>query len=165
MERWPRGLRQQVANLSYRKVPWVRIPLAPPNYLGYQLSWESDWFATSRSTVRSRYAPPNNNAGLAQLVERLLYTQNVGGSNPSSRTSLNGLLVEWFKMLACHARDHGFDPRTGRQLIMRVQLSGRAPAFQADCRRFDPDHPLQHYFDDTLVNPSQKSSSDTVVRR
>ena len=37
------------------------------------------------------------------------------GSNPTlSAKTHNGLLVEWLKTSACHAEDHGFDPRTGR---------------------------------------------------
>jgi hypothetical protein len=39
-----------------------------------------------RAGGRRRYITPRGR--LAQLVERLLYTQNVGGSNPSPPTSL-----------------------------------------------------------------------------
>lgn len=51
------------------------------------------------------------------------------GSNPAGPTITynkvtnpelpinNGLLVEWFKTLACHARDHGFNSRTGRHIL------------------------------------------------
>jgi hypothetical protein len=29
-ERWPSGLRRTLGKRVYRKVPWVRIPLSPP---------------------------------------------------------------------------------------------------------------------------------------
>jgi hypothetical protein len=30
-ERWPSGLRRTLGKRVYRKVPWVRIPLSPPD--------------------------------------------------------------------------------------------------------------------------------------
>lgn len=38
--------------------------------------------------LRSPLTGPINDAGLAQLVEQLVYTEWVGGSSPSSRTTL-----------------------------------------------------------------------------
>ena len=61
---------------------------------------------------------------LAQLVERLPYKQNVGGSTPSSPTSFYRLLLrrliravvaQLVRVLACHASGRGFEPRPPRQ--------------------------------------------------
>src|ERR1700691_533809 len=38
-ERWPSGLRRTLGKRVYRKVPWVRIPLSPPeNYISLTLN-------------------------------------------------------------------------------------------------------------------------------
>ena len=57
---------------------------------------------------------------IAQLGEHLPYKQRVIGSSPivSIRVGmnpiLNGLVVQLVRTLACHARGHGFESRSGR---------------------------------------------------
>ena len=67
--------------------------------------------------------PSRSAKTIGQVAERLMalvLKTSVGdeptvGSNPTlSAKTHNGLLVEWLKTSACHAEDHGFDPRTGR---------------------------------------------------
>ena len=53
---------------------------------------------------------------LAQLVERLPYKQNVGGSTPSSPTT-NAVVAQLVRVQACHAWGRGFEPRPPRQII------------------------------------------------
>lgn len=50
---------------------------------------------------------------VAQLVERLTVTQEASGSIPDFHP-LFGPLVQLVRTPACHAGDHGFEPRTDR---------------------------------------------------
>lgn len=54
---------------------------------------------------------------LAQMVERLPYKQNVGGSIPSPDTSHCPVNSE-ARVLPCPGRSRGFDSRTGRHSQM-----------------------------------------------
>ena len=58
---------------------------------------------------------------LAQLVERLPYKQNVGGSIPSAPTIYNAAVVQLVRISACHAEGRGFESRPLRHFIMILQ--------------------------------------------
>ena len=52
---------------------------------------------------------------IAQLGEHLPYKQRVTGSSPVVPT-INGLVVQLVRTLACHARGRGFEPHPGRHI-------------------------------------------------
>ena len=52
---------------------------------------------------------------IAQLGEHLPYKQGVIGSSPIVPT--NGLVGQWVRTLACHARGRGFESHPGRQTL------------------------------------------------
>ena len=64
---------------------------------------------------------------LAQLVERLPYKQNVGGSIPSAPTIISDIyflievssaaVVQLVRISACHAEGRGFEPRPLRHSL------------------------------------------------
>jgi hypothetical protein len=53
---------------------------------------------------------------IAQLVERLSYMQEVTGSKPFAGTSF-GVVAQLVRVLACHARGRGFEPRSLRHIV------------------------------------------------
>ena len=61
---------------------------------------------------------------LAQLVERLPYKQDVGGSTPSSPTSFKDAVVaQLVRVSACHAEGRGFESRPPRQIKLPFKNS------------------------------------------
>ena len=86
------------------------------------------------------------NAGVAQLVERLICNQLVGGSNPLASFWSNelgrypsGQREQTVNLLAMPSEVQILlSPR----IICGNSSVGRASAFQADCRGFEPRFPL-----------------------
>src|ERR1041385_2653644 len=90
-------------------------------------------------------------AGVAQLVEHLICNQRVGGSSPfagsTAKLSVAGV-VEWLMAPGC--KPGGLTPYvgsnptpcTGNDLGGGSSV-GRASAFQAEGREFEPRRPLQ----------------------
>ena len=68
---------------------------------------------------------------LAQLVERLPYKQNVGGSIPSAPTIFcDAAVVQLVRISACHAEGRGFEPRPLRHFkFARMSTLGYKMAY------------------------------------
>lgn len=58
------------------------------------------------------------NVGLTQLGECLVYTQNVGGSNPSS--DKQGSVVQWIRTGGFYPSGRRFESCRSRQLLTQV---------------------------------------------
>ena len=54
------------------------------------------------------------------MVERDLAKVEVAGSSPVIR-SINGPVVQLVRTLACHARGHGFESRSGRSVEVKTR--------------------------------------------
>lgn len=59
---------------------------------------------------------------IAQLVERLSYTQVVIGSSPVAPKSTNAGVVQLVRALPCHGRSCGFKSRLPRILSLRLSI-------------------------------------------
>ena len=94
-------------------------------------------------------------AGVAQPVEQLICNQQVAGSSPIASSSRGGV-PEWLKGADCKSVGDAFGGSNPPPSTIQLDgpfcwrggnsSVGRASAFQAECRGFEPRFPLHYLY-------------------